>query len=81
MENIKKDVELNSHFLKAVDALSGGGVKFPKMILVGINKESDLIVIEGHLRLTVYMSRSNFIPNQLEAIIGYSENLGNWYFY
>jgi len=51
------------------------------MILVGINKESDLIVIEGHLRLTVYMLRSNFIPNQLEAIIGYSENLGNWYFY
>lgn len=54
----------------------------PKPILVSTNpKDEKIIVLEGHLRLAAYLLAGNDAPKELEAIIGYSENISNWGLY
>lgn len=80
-ETIKSDTEIfnvsNKNFLKAAEFLRGGG-SFPEMVLVARNENSPLIVLEGHLRLTAYALAPEYIPETLTAIVGFSENLGQW---
>lgn len=83
-ESIKKGViifnESNQPFWNAFEALKQGK-KFPAPILVSQNTNSDLVVIDGHLRLTVYLLNTHYTPNEIEAIIGYSENFNSWDLY
>ncbi len=82
--SIKKGIvifnESNQGFWDAFEALKKGK-KFPAPILVTKNINSDLVVIDGHLRLTVYLLDEHYTPNKIEAIIGYSENFSSWDLY
>ena len=83
-KSIKKGVTVfnksNQPFWEAFEALKQGK-KFPAPILVSQNTTSDLVVIDGHLRLTVYLLDARYTPNKVEAIIGYSENFLSWDLY
>lgn len=54
------------------------GVLFPEIILVGQNRRSDLIILEGHLRATGYLASLDYLPPELSAIVGYSEKIAEW---
>ena len=83
-ENIRNGVEIynqsNKQFYEAAEFLKKGGV-LPKMIIVSEGKGKKTVVLEGHLRLTAYMLDEELIPDQLQAIIGYSEGILNWGLY
>ena len=61
-------------FLSAVDAVKRGAC-FPELILVSNSREKDLVVLEGHLRLTAYLLASDCLPRELPAIVGYSKRM------
>lgn len=54
------------------------GVKLPELIIVGENKHSKLVVVEGHVRLTAYFLAPEIIGKEIEVIIGFSKNIRNW---
>jgi len=82
--SIKKGTEIfgqsNQKFWDALTALKEG-VKFPEPILIAKNLSSDLVVVEGHLRLTVYLLDPAHTPNEIEIVIGFSENFQDWDMY
>lgn len=82
--SIRKGIEVfnqsNQNFWNAFEALKKG-VKFPEPILIAKNISDDLIVVEGHLRLTVYLLDPKYTPNKIETIIGFSENFQEWDMY
>jgi hypothetical protein len=82
--SIKKGVEIfgqsNQKFWDAFDALKKE-VKFPEPIIIAKNSSADLVVVEGHLRLSVYLLDPNYTPNEIEVIIGFSENFEDWNMY
>ena len=84
VKTIKKGVEIfnesNNRFFSAFEALKKGA-KFPPPILITKNEQSDIVAIDGHLRLTSYLFDSNYTPNEIDAYIGYSENFANWPLY
>lgn len=53
----------------------------PRMILVAKNKESKIVVLEGHARLTAYFLETENTPEKIEVIIGYSDKIENWGLY
>ncbi|QBD76834.1 hypothetical protein EPA93_12795 [Ktedonosporobacter rubrisoli] len=54
------------------------GARFPPLILVAKDVEAPLVVMEGHARLTAYLIAPEYIPTELEVIIGYSEQMKDW---
>ena len=78
---IKNNVEIfgesNQRFLDAVEYLKKGG-HFPEMIFVCRNLADDLVVLEGHLRITAYFLAPELIPNRLECLIGVSKDFDKW---
>jgi len=54
------------------------GVRFPTLILVGKNRESPLVVLEGHMRLTAMFLAPECLPAELEVMVGFSEQIGHW---
>jgi hypothetical protein len=54
------------------------GAQFPTLILVGKNRESPLVVLEGHMRLTAMFLAPECLPAELEVIVGFSEQIANW---
>ncbi len=77
--SIEQGVEVfkqsNSGFLSASNAFKKGK-KFHKLILVSDRKKA--VVLEGHLRITVYALNPELIPETLSVIIGYSDNMSKW---
>jgi hypothetical protein len=67
----------NKQFFEAAKTLSKQK-KFPLLILVSKNKNSRIVVLEGHLRLTAYMLKPELIQDKTEAIIGYSPDFIKW---
>lgn len=67
-------------YLSALDFLERGG-KFPRLILVARDKQSDLVVLEGHLRLTVYQMAVDYVPKNLPVFVGYSKKFRKWDLY
>ena len=57
------------------------GLKLPELILVSKSKEDNLVLLEGHVRLTGYLLRPEYLPPELSAIIGYSERMDEWELY
>ncbi|HRY82099.1 MAG TPA: hypothetical protein P5232_00120 [Candidatus Moranbacteria bacterium] len=84
VKTIKKGVEIfsqsNDIFFKAFEALKQGA-KFPPPVLIAKNEQSDLVAVDGHLRLTCYLLDSKYTPKEIDAYIGYSENFANWDLY
>jgi hypothetical protein len=54
------------------------GARFPTLILVGKNRESPLVVLEGHMRLTAMFLAPECLPAELEVMVGFSEQIENW---
>lgn len=50
----------------------------PPMIFVSTHKGGDLVVLEGHARLTAYLLALADFPGEVEAIVGYSRNMVKW---
>ncbi len=82
--SVRKGTEVfdqsNQNFWNVLEALKTG-TKFPEPLLVAKSPSSDLVVVEGHLRLTVYLLDPTYTPNEINAIIGFSENFQNWDMY
>jgi hypothetical protein len=57
------------------------GEKFPELILVGRRQGSDLVLLEGHVRLTGYLLEPDCLPREMIAIVGYSNHLDEWKLY
>jgi hypothetical protein len=49
-----------------------GGARFPPLILVTTGPGEDLVVLEGHARLTAFMLASDRLPPELEVLVGSS---------
>lgn len=62
----------NDGFLEAAAALSNH-LEFAPMILVATQKKWRIVVVEGHLRLTSYALNPNFIPQNLIALVWFSQ--------
>ena len=56
------------------------GIALPEMILLGTSS-TDLIVLEGHLRLTAYMLAGDKAPRRVTAVVGLSPQMRQWKMY
>jgi hypothetical protein len=55
-----------------------GGARFPPLILVTTGPRGDLVVLEGHARLTAYMLASGRLPPEVEVLAGSSSAMTGW---
>jgi len=55
------------------------GARFPSLILVttGLGG-NDLVVLEGHVRLTAFMLARDRLPPELEVLVGSSPTMARW---
>ncbi len=67
----------NDGFLRAADALRHGAV-FPELILVRPAVERPMVVLEGHVRLTVYALVPESIPSDVTVLLGTSPDIIHW---
>ncbi len=74
---IAGEIERADGFRAAAEAVKSGAV-FDEVILVAENEQSDLIILEGHLRMTAYLMSFDYLPSKLSAIVGYSEKMNEW---
>ena len=51
------------------------GARFPPLILVTTGPGGDLVVLEGHARLTAYMLARDRLPPELEVLVGSSPGM------
>jgi hypothetical protein len=83
-KNIMNQIEVfgisNQGFLDINLALKNGKV-FPRLIFVSMNENSRVVVLEGHARLTAYYLDNDYIPDELEVIIGFSDKFSVWDLY
>ena len=49
----------------------------PELIAVA-EPEGDLVLVEGHLRLTAYALFPEYLPERLEILLGISERAAEW---
>ena len=54
------------------------GARFPPLILVRKDIDAYLVVLEGHARLTAYLIAPEYIPSELEVILGSSAQITRW---
>lgn len=85
-QSIQNNIEIygvsNAGFIKAADAVKRQ-VKFPPLILVSTYEDAmNMILVEGHLRLTAYMLAFEYVES-VNVMIGYAdlESFKNWGLY
>jgi hypothetical protein len=54
------------------------GARFPPLILVTTGPGGDLVVLEGHARLTAFMLARDHLPPELEVLVGSSPAMTRW---
>jgi hypothetical protein len=54
------------------------GESFPTLIFVTSDEASPLVVLEGHARLTAYLIAPDWLPPELEVIVGFSGQITAW---
>jgi hypothetical protein len=54
------------------------GARFPPLILVTTGSSGDLVVLEGHLRLTAFMLCRGRLAPELEVLVGSSPAMAAW---
>jgi hypothetical protein len=64
----------NGGFWWMAEALCGGAT-FPELILVGKDEQAQLVVLEGHVRLTAYCLRPDCVPATLPVLVGYAPQM------
>jgi hypothetical protein len=57
---------------------AAAGVRFPPLILVTTGPGGDLVVLEGHARLTAFMLARDQLPPHLEVLAGSSPAMTRW---
>ncbi|MCX8074194.1 MAG: hypothetical protein N2749_01225 [Clostridia bacterium] len=86
LEKIQKGIKVfdkdNDDYIKAALEFRKGAIFDPLIIVAPIEEQENMVVLEGHLRLTAYMLEINHI-NSLEVLIGYSPKceLEKWYLF
>jgi hypothetical protein len=55
-----------------------GGARFPPLILVTTRPGADLVVLEGHARLTAFILCPDRLPPELEVLVGWSPGMARW---
>ncbi len=73
--------DVSSERLVSMAAALRQGARFPPLILVARDAEAHWVVLEGHVRLTAYLMAPECIPADLEVIMGYSEQMADWFDY
>jgi hypothetical protein len=64
--------------IKKVADLIKNGELFPKLILVDENEKARLVALEGNLRLTEMILAQKNIPDEIEVIVGFSDDMPQW---
>jgi hypothetical protein len=54
------------------------GAIFPPLILVTTGAGGDMVVMEGHVRLSAFMLAREHLPQELEVLVGSSATMANW---
>lgn len=54
------------------------GARFPPLILVTTGLGENLVVLEGHARLTAFMLARDWLPPELEVLVGSSPMMTRW---
>jgi hypothetical protein len=54
------------------------GARFPPLILVTTGPGEELVVLEGHARLTAFMLARDRLPPELEVLVGSSPMMTRW---
>lgn len=69
----------NDRVLAMAQAVAGGA-RFPPLILVtaGLGRRGDLVMLEGHVRLTAFMLARDRLPPELEILVGSSPTMARW---
>lgn len=65
----------NDGFLSASKSFRSGK-NFNKLILVSDGNK--IVVLEGHLRITVYAMNPDLLPETIPIIVGYSNEMNKW---
>ena len=72
--------EANDGFLEIAQAIASGA-RLPELILVREGSGSDLVVLEGHARLTGYALAPESVPSELSVVLGSSPQMKSWGLY
>lgn len=67
----------NRAFLAGVEAVRNGTV-FAEPILVAPDPTGDLVILEGHVRLTIYALAGKDAPQTIRALLGLSPGFALW---
>jgi hypothetical protein len=67
----------NDEVLRMAQAVADGA-RFPPLILLTTGTGGDLVVLEGHVRLTACMLARDRLPPELEVLVGSSPALASW---
>jgi hypothetical protein len=51
----------------------------PRLIVVAPPDRSRLVVVEGHVRLTAYALFPEYLPEELEILLGVSDEIERWW--
>jgi hypothetical protein len=70
----------SEEFQKAVEAVKDG-VPLPEIIVVSADKGINLVLLEGHKRLTAYLFNPEFTPAELRVLVGFSPEFIEWRWY
>jgi hypothetical protein len=54
------------------------GARLPSLILLTTGTDGDLVVLEGHVRLTAYILARDRLPPELEVLVGSSPAMARW---
>jgi hypothetical protein len=55
-----------------------GNPRPPELIVATTPAHSPLVVLEGHFRLTAYALFPDYLPDELEVLLGVSEEMAEW---
>jgi hypothetical protein len=59
------------------DALARGSLP-PEIVVVGVPPGRDLVVLEGHVRLSGLLLRPEQLPSEVRVLLGTSTRIGEW---
>lgn len=79
MLRMSADQDPCSHIWEIARGLRDGK-SYPELILVSKNLNTDMVLLEGHVRATAYVLAADALPDEIEALLGCSESMGGWVF-
>jgi hypothetical protein len=69
---------VHSDWAPAMAQAVAAGARFPSLILVTTGLGGDLVVLEGHCRMTAFMLARDRLPPELEVLVGSSPTMTRW---